>query len=184
MNLNIKSAIFFDRDGSLIVDKPYQYKASEIEYLPGYFELMEFLTTQSHFLKFIVTNQSGVARGFFKDSSIREIHKRMNLDLKSRSFLPFDDLAFCPHIEEDQCSCRKPKAGMIEELCSKWNVDRQRSLMIGDRLSDMGAGHNAKLGHLVLLNDRNLEKKDADILKINLTSISNLFELVDYLSSL
>jgi D,D-heptose 1,7-bisphosphate phosphatase len=173
----LRPAIFFDRDGTLIVDHPYQHRADAIEYLPGYFELMRLLTQKSDFLLFVVTNQSGVARGYFPAPAIMEIHEQMNADLQRAGLRPFDDIRYCPHLDSDLCLCRKPRPGMLVDLATKWSVDLERSVMVGDRVSDVEAGQNAKVKHPLLLDPKSSSQ-------INLTSIPNLFELADYLSTL
>jgi D-glycero-D-manno-heptose 1,7-bisphosphate phosphatase len=179
-NILPKKAIFFDRDGTLIVDKVYQSDPDALEYLPGYFELMTYLhqlPNSQKFLTFIVTNQSGIGRGLFDESAVLAIHERMNHDLLMRGLSPFTDLGFCPHLDSDHCTCRKPMPGMINQLCEKWNIDKASSLMMGDKSLDVGAGKAAGIGHNLIITVM------TDSFEIKLTSVPNLFKLVEYLSA-
>lgn len=176
MNLTLKSAIFFDRDGTLIMDKVYQSDPAAIEYCEGYWELMTFLRSEQGRQRFpylfVVTNQSGIGRGMFAPQAAEDIHQKMNQDLRQRGLDPFDDWQFCPHLPEDKCSCRKPEPGMLLTLVKKWNIDVTRSVMVGDKTIDGEAGLAAGIGCNILLRE-GMEK--------NLTSIPNLHKLTEYL---
>ncbi|MDH4467193.1 MAG: HAD family hydrolase [Bacteriovoracaceae bacterium] len=174
-SLEDRSAIFFDRDGTLIVDKVYQKDPAQTEYQVGYFELITFLQRAQKFLLFVVTNQSGIGRGFFKESNVMAIHDRMNQDLVAKGLRPFQGIKLCPHRNEDQCQCRKPMPGMILELLHEWKIDPTKSYMVGDKLSDVEAGRAAGLAQNILISETS---------QINLTSVPNLLKLVEYFQAL
>jgi D-glycero-D-manno-heptose 1,7-bisphosphate phosphatase len=137
----IKSrAIILDRDGTLIEDKNYSYKIEDFELLPGVIEGLKLL--KDEFLFFIVTNQSGIGRGYYK---IQDFHKYNNHLLKVLKVKKINILKtyFCPHLREDNCDCRKPKTKFIDEIIREFDIDIKRSWMIGDHPSDVQFGINA-----------------------------------------
>lgn len=145
-------AIFLDRDGTIIIDKHYLHKVEEVEFLPGSLEALKNFDTDGYKL-FLVTNQSGVSRGYFNYESIKPIHSHMNLILKKNNISPFQDIKICPHQASDQCDCRKPSPKMIMELIEKYKIDPANSFMFGDKDSDVQAGINANLKASFLIKD-------------------------------
>ena len=85
---------------------------------------------------FILTNQSGVARGYFPESLVREVHERLDRELRSEG-ARIDGIYYCPHGSADACACRKPATGMIERAAREHNLDVRRSFVVGDRYSDI-----------------------------------------------
>ncbi len=96
-----------------------------------------------HYELFVVTNQSGVGRGYFSLESVYVIHKQFQNDLRENKLLPFKDFAICPHAPDDACECRKPSGKMIEDLMKKYKLTPDESYMVGDKLIDAEAGRNA-----------------------------------------
>lgn len=92
---------------------------------------------------FVVTNQSGVGRGYFSLESVYVIHRQLQNDLRINKLHPFKDFAICPHTPGESCDCRKPSGQMIQELISKYHVDPKHSYMIGDKIIDAESGKNA-----------------------------------------
>lgn len=135
-------AVFLDRDGTFIVDKNYLSRIEDIEYYPDTFEALRLLRAKGYRL-FVVTNQSGVGRGFFDLSRVHEIHATIDADLRSQGLPPFDGWAICPHTPEDDCACRKPKPELIATILEREHLDRARCWMIGDKAIDAECGLNA-----------------------------------------
>lgn len=163
-----QQAVFFDRDGTLIIDKHYMHKVSEIEYFKDSFSALKRLQ-DNNFKLFIVTNQSGIGRGMFDETQMHEVHIKMIKDYKENG-IEICDVAFCPHAPEDKCECRKPSAKLLLELAKKHKVDLARSYMIGDKISDAIAGANAGCEGL-LLNIKDERYKD----------FQNLTQTIDYI---
>jgi D-glycero-D-manno-heptose 1,7-bisphosphate phosphatase len=92
---------------------------------------------------FVVTNQSGVGRGYFSLESVYVIHRQLQNDLRINKLHPFKDFAICPHTPDESCDCRKPSGHMIQELISKYHVDPKHAYMIGDKIIDAESGKNA-----------------------------------------
>jgi len=133
-------AIILDRDGTLIEDKDYAYKIEDFELLPGVIEGLKVL--QKNFLLFIVTNQSGIGRGYYTD---REFHKFNDhlIGILKENQIRIERTFYCPHVKEDNCECKKPKIKYIREIVDGWNVDINNSWVIGDHPSDILFGINA-----------------------------------------
>ena len=143
-----KPAIFIDRDNTLTRDHGYTWDIADFAWIDGAVEALQ-LFAKAGLDIFIVTNQGGIGRGFFKLADMQAFHDHLQSELvKTR--VTITDIAFCPHhplavIEslKTPCSCRKPEPGMILDLAEKWNIDLPRSVMIGDNETDVEAGHNA-----------------------------------------
>ena len=90
----------------------------------------------------LITNQSGVERGYFKESTVHEVHQILQQELKQWE-AHMDAIYYCPHVPETHCDCRKPKPGMILRAARELEIDLSRSFMIGDRYSDVRAAHAA-----------------------------------------
>ncbi len=137
-------AIFFDRDGTLIKDKHYLCEPSLIEYFPQTFEVIA-KAQQLNYFCFIVTNQSGIGRGYFNEEQMNSVHDKINQDLVQAGLKPFDAIRFCPHTPEDHCQCRKPKTKLPEELIVQFDICASQSIFIGDKDCDYQCGMQAKM---------------------------------------
>lgn len=150
-----KKAIFFDRDDTLIKDKGYMYKTSDLSYFPNTIQTLKTLLEQNYLL-FIVTNQSGVGRGYFNIDQMHNFNSFLLEDLEQKE-IKIQDLAFCPHSPEDNCECRKPHPKMILDLVEKHQIDKSASFMFGDKKSDLEAGKNAGVNSFLIHGD-NIEE--------------------------
>ena len=142
------AAVFLDRDDTLIQDTGYMYKPEEFAWNDGAEDSLRLF--QQHGLPvFIVTNQGGIARAYFTEAQMHIFHDKLLAEtVKIGGHIT--DIAFCPHhplsVTEalrTPCSCRKPEPGMILSLAKKWQLDLRRSVMIGDKPSDVEAGQAA-----------------------------------------
>jgi D-glycero-D-manno-heptose 1,7-bisphosphate phosphatase len=132
-------AVFIDRDGTIIHDADYCSDPQQVKLFPRIAEALKRL--KSHGLKLIIiTNQSGIGRGFFSLEQYRaveaEILRQLGNDLVDATY-------FCPHNPDDGCNCRKPESGMILQAAREHRVDLRRSFLIGDKESDAECGQNA-----------------------------------------
>jgi D-glycero-D-manno-heptose 1,7-bisphosphate phosphatase len=137
----MKKAVFLDRDGIVNIDKNFIKSWDEFEFVPGIFENIRRLN-QVGFLVIIVTNQSGIKRGFYTEETLKTIHRNMMQILEENNAY-IDDIFYCPHFNDDNCNCRKPKPGMILEASKKHNIDLRESWIIGDNERDIIAGKKA-----------------------------------------
>lgn len=157
---------FFDRDGVVnLEDEPYGHKASTFYFAPGFFEL--FLALKIRGAKcFLTTNQSGINRGKFPQKDLIKLCKFMQKSICSTLTIPlrraganphtaaFDGIFYCPHEPAENCSCRKPKSGMFFEAQKRFNLDfnNAKTLMFGDRQTDLEAAKNAGIKTRILIN--------------------------------
>lgn len=145
-------AIFFDRDGVIIIDKKYQCDPAQIEYTENFFEGYKKLSDLG-FTCYMITNQSGVGRGYFTLIDVDLMHHQIQRDLINHGLRPFKSIEVCPHHPDDNCECRKPKTKMVEDLISKFNIDRAQSYFLGDKDIDMELAKNANLKGIHIPND-------------------------------
>lgn len=140
--------MFFDRDGVLIEDRNYVYRLEDLHWLPGAIDAIRFLNRKNYYV-FVVTNQSGVARGYYTEADVERFFAHMREELRAHDAC-IDDYRYCPDHPEAvvpryrrQSDWRKPEPGMILDLMRHWNVDAGKSLLIGDKPSDMAAAKAA-----------------------------------------
>ncbi|MBL0741380.1 HAD family hydrolase [Chryseolinea sp. Jin1] len=144
----MNKAIFVDKDGTLLVDVPYNVDPSRMEFYEGARESLRQL--QEHgFLIIVVTNQSGVARGFFTEEAVINVGNVVATELANYC-VTLDGFYFCPHHPAGSvaayarpCNCRKPAPGMLLRAAEDFNIDLQNSWMIGNSLDDVAAGRRA-----------------------------------------
>lgn len=136
-----RKAVILDRDGTLIVDRIYLNDPDKIEYLPGVFEALRLLRDEG-FVFAIATNQSGVPRGLVDVRNLDEIHRRIQGEFCKHGI---DILSFhsAPYMTDNDHYFRKPNPGMLIEAATWYNLDLKASWMIGDRMTDVEAGHRA-----------------------------------------
>jgi D-glycero-D-manno-heptose 1,7-bisphosphate phosphatase len=137
----MKKAVIFDRDGTLIIDKIYLNDPDQIEYLPDVFPALQKLR-DAGFEFAIATNQSGIARGIVSLENLNEIHRRMKVKFAEHG-IEFKGYYYAPYSVESNHPLRKPNAGMLELAAKENRFDLRQSWMIGDRLTDVEAGHRA-----------------------------------------
>ncbi len=139
-DMKIKN-LFLDRDGTIIVEKHYLKDPDEVELLPNAVDGLKKFVEKGVNL-FIVTNQSGIGRGYFSVQDLYKVNKRL-CDILSLYHVQIKDIEFCPHSPDDNCRCRKPKTYMWEKLQKKYNLISHETVVIGDKLSDVLMGRNA-----------------------------------------
>jgi histidinol-phosphate phosphatase family protein len=137
----LKKAIFFDRDGTLIIDRIYLNDPEQITYLPDVFEALALLR-DAGYVFVIVTNQSGVARGIVSLDNLHEIHRRIAHEFH-RHDISFAGIYYAPYSVESNHEMRKPNAGMLTTAAQELGLDLKQSWIMGDRMSDVEAGHRA-----------------------------------------
>jgi D-glycero-D-manno-heptose 1,7-bisphosphate phosphatase len=134
--------VVLDRDGTIIVERHYLSDPRQIEFLPGAVEGLRQMRALGLGLV-VVTNQSAVGRGFFDETRLDAIHRRL-CELLATAGIHLDGIYFCPHTPEDDCPCRKPKPGLIERAASDLDFDLSASFVIGDKPVDIEMGRQVK----------------------------------------
>jgi D-glycero-D-manno-heptose 1,7-bisphosphate phosphatase len=136
-----RPAVIFDRDGTLNRDRGYTHRVADFEWLPGVRETIKLLNDRGY-LVIVVTNQAGVARGYYTEDDVRKLHVWINRDLRPLG-AHIDAFYFCPHHPTEgnvpyvqTCDCRKPAPGLIVAAAREWNIDVGRSFGVGDKESD------------------------------------------------
>lgn len=181
--------LFLDRDGTLIVDKNYLSNPDGVELLPQVVESLQRLT--KHGVKlFVVTNQSGIGRGYFKEEDFYACQNRLQ-ELFASYGVNIIDMAFCPHDPseyspqdihhiKEACSCRKPSIGMWEKLSHRHGLDSRKCAMIGDRMDDIQFGINAEFSSVFLVSTG---KSEQARLKYNIPESENLLDIHTHLQN-
>ena len=160
-------AAFLDRDGTLNEDTGYLYKIKDFKWIKGAVNALRILK-KNNFLIIVVTNQSGVSRGFYSENDIKKLHKWMNQQLLKYDLM-IDDFFFATDLPNNNNirSRRKPSPAMLNEAVEKYNLDKNKCFMLGDKQTDVEAAKNAQIkGFLFKEND--LSVKISKILKDHL----------------
>jgi D-glycero-D-manno-heptose 1,7-bisphosphate phosphatase len=142
-----QAAVFLDRDGTINEQMGYINHISRFHLLPGAGEAIRLLNEQN-IPVVVVSNQSGLARGYFPESLLAKVHEKMSQEL-ARAGAHIDGIYICPHHPEAKlpelrinCSCRKPKTGLLERAARDLHLDLSRSYLIGDRWTDIKTAAN------------------------------------------
>jgi len=139
-----RPAAFLDRDGVLNIDRGYVYRPEDLEWVTGAPEAVRLLN-EAGYRVFVITNQSGVARGFYDEAAVNRFHDHMRGGVEAAG-AHIDAFYYCPHHPDGvvkklavRCRCRKPAPGMLEQAAAEWPIDLERSFLIGDKDDDMTA---------------------------------------------
>lgn len=131
----MNKAVFLDRDGTINRDFGYVYQKEKLEFLPGAAEALKQIR-QAGFLLIVITNQSGIARGYFSLEQYRDF-EAFFLDRLREQDVWVDKVYFCPHGAEEGCLCRKPETGLFYQAAKEFDIDWSRSYAVGDRERDL-----------------------------------------------
>jgi D-glycero-D-manno-heptose 1,7-bisphosphate phosphatase len=146
----LRSAAFLDRDGVLNVDRGFVWKSSQFDWITGAREAIRYLNDVGY-LTVVVTNQSGIARGYYSERDFRALHRWIDESLHEFG-AHIDAIYFCPHLPDaliptyrNDCTCRKPRPGMLLQAVRELNIDPRTSFLVGDRQSDCAAAKAAAI---------------------------------------
>ncbi len=149
-------AVFLDRDGTINVEKNYLHKIEDFEFISGAPEAISSLK-DAGFLVIVVSNQSGIARGYFDEREVEALHSHIQAKLADYG-TSIDAFYFCPHhpehgVGDDKfaCECRKGAPGMLLQAAREYDIDLGQSFMVGDKIADIEAGHRAGCQSLLVL---------------------------------
>ena len=129
----MNKAVFLDRDGTINVDKNYLYRVEDFEFLPGVIEGLKAFQ-KAGYLLIVITNQSGIARGYYSERDYEILTDYMRNELQKKGVF-LTDVLYCPHHPDGiipkyriNCECRKPKLGLFYQAINKWNIDIDKSI--------------------------------------------------------
>lgn len=145
----MKKVAFLDRDGVINHDAGYTYKIEDFVFIDDCIDALKKLQDDD-FLLIIVTNQSGIARGYYSEQDYQQL-TQWYVDQLAQAGVVIAAVFHCPHAPTDHCDCRKPSIGLFEQAAQQYPIDFASSLMVGDKISDMSAATSAGVGHRYLI---------------------------------
>ena len=145
----MKKAVFLDRDGVIIEQVAYLSRPDQVALIPGAVEALGIIHRHGD-CAVVISNQSGVGRGYFTAADVDAVHARIDELLAERGEY-VDGCYYCPHAPDEKCSCRKPSPEMILRAAERFGIDVASSLMLGDRMSDLECGVNAGCASVLVL---------------------------------
>ena len=134
----MNKAIFLDRDGTLNIDDGYTHKVEDYEL---HETVIEGLKKLKDYKLFVISNQSGISRGYFSEKEVNRFNKHMLKDLSNNN-IKIEEIYFCPHLPDEGCECRKPNLKFIKNAQKKYHINLEESYVIGDHGSDILLGKN------------------------------------------
>jgi len=137
----MNKALFLDRDGTINKDYEYVYEIKKLEILDGVIDGLKYAMSKGYML-IIITNQSGIGMDYYSVEDMEKFNNELYLILEEKQ-IHIDKIFYCPHNISDNCECRKPSPKMIIDASIEFNVDLEKSYMIGDKDSDILCGKNA-----------------------------------------
>jgi D-glycero-D-manno-heptose 1,7-bisphosphate phosphatase len=164
--------IFLDRDGVINIEKNYLYRKDDFEFIDGVFDACRYLSKIGYKLV-IVTNQSGISRGYYKISDFLKLNEWMIEQFKLNNINILDTF-FCPHSPDSNCNCRKPKPGMLLDAKKKYNINMKKSWMIGDSERDIKAANLAGIENTIMVRSGHKINENNSNAKFFLDSISQI----------
>ena len=153
----MSKAIFFDRDGTLNFDDGYTYKTGDYRLLSGVIETLKLL--KEKFVFFVVTNQSGVSKGYFSLDDVHRYNDMMIAELSGEG-IEIKKIYICPHDPDEGCDCRKPKTKFIIEASKEFDIDLSKSFVVGDHPCDVEMGKRSGCKSVYLLTGHGKKHKD------------------------
>lgn len=169
-------ALFIDRDGVINVEKNYLYKIEEFEFIDGVFESLHYAQHLGYKI-FIITNQSGIARGYYSKEDFEKLTLWMVEQFKQKD-IEISQVEYCPHGPNDNCTCRKPKTGMIDNILQKYNIDLSTSWLVGDKTSDIQCAMNANIPNTIQVKTGHTFDESLSLAKYVCSSIKDLPRII------
>ncbi len=171
----MNKCVFIDRDGTISRDVPYCSSPEQFELLPGAGKGIKELNAAG-FKVILITNQSGVGRGYFSEETLNCIHEKMKTKLADEG-AHIDGIYYCPHHPDENCNCRKPKPNLIIQAAGDFNIDLSQSYFIGDSAKDIEAGKAAGCSTILIINREIEAGLKADYAVKNLIEAAQLLKV-------
>ena len=153
-------AVFVDRDGTINVNYGYISSPDNFKMYPGIVKGIKLLN-ESGFKVIVITNQSGIARGYFSKEALKEIHDKMEKELAEKG-ASVDAIYYCPHHPDENCDCRKPETGLFKMAKDDFDIDYKKSFVVGDRMLDVEAGYKLGCKTILVPEDKDKVKKEQE----------------------
>jgi histidinol-phosphate phosphatase family protein len=142
-------AVFLDRDGTMAPDVAYCRRPEDFELFPTTAKAIRLLNEHGYKV-IVITNQSGIARGYFNEDTLDKIHQKIRKKLGEEG-ARIDGIYYCPHHPDDNCECRKPKPGMVLRAVGEHDIDPRSSFIVGDRPQDIQLGQNTSCRTVLIM---------------------------------
>jgi D-glycero-D-manno-heptose 1,7-bisphosphate phosphatase len=170
--------IFLDRDGVINKDNKYVYKPDDFEFTPGIFDICFYFQKLGYKLV-VITNQSGIARGYFNENQYQELTNWMLIQFSKKN-IDILDILHCPHGPQSQCNCRKPNPGLFLNAKIKHKIQMQKSWMIGDSERDITAASLAGIKNTILFSSDYKNDEGNSKAKYILASIKDIKDVIKF----
>ena len=177
----LRQAVFLDRDGTINVDKDYLYRWEDFEYINGAVEGMEKLCRLGYILV-VITNQSGIARGYYSEEDFHTLNERMVNDLRNRGVM-ISGVYYCPHYKRGmvakyaiECCCRKPGTQLFWKAKQELGINMEKSFCIGDKLRDLAICDESEVKGILLGGTESQNVKDEIMICENLRMAADYIE--------
>ncbi len=171
-------AVFLDRDGTVIEDRGHLKEPEQVVFYDFTFKALKLL--QKDYLLFIVTNQSGIAKGLLGEEDVEKVNQHV-LDVLEKNGIRVSEVYYCPHNREDECKCIKPKTHFLKKASAKYGIDLAKSYVIGDHPHDVECGLNAGASGIFVLTGHG--SKHLDEVKEGWSVAANLLEAAEMINS-
>jgi len=146
----MQKILFLDRDGVINVEKNYLYKIEDFDFCDGIFDFCRYFIKKDYII-IVVTNQSGIARGYYNQNDFNTLSNWM-IDKFKKQNIKISHIFHCPHHPNFmECNCRKPSTGMIDKAKNIYNIDLENSILIGDKISDIESAKNSGIKNAILI---------------------------------
>ena len=173
-----KFAVFLDRDGTINEDTGYIDSPEKLVIIRGASDAIKKLN-ENEFGVIVISNQSGVGRGYFSKEAAEEVNKKL-VKILNKGGAHIDGIYYCPHHPDDNCDCRKPRTGLIEMAKGDLNLDIKKSYVVGDKVSDIELAMNAGAKAILVLTGRGTDERNRLIRQPHYIA-SNLKEAVEWI---
>jgi D-glycero-D-manno-heptose 1,7-bisphosphate phosphatase len=180
----VNNAVFLDRDGTINVDKNYLHKTKDFEFISGVPDAISELNNLGYKV-IVITNQSGIARGYYSETDLMALHKYIELRLAAKG-AKIDAFYYCPHHPQAvlekyriDCNCRKPKTGLFETAITDFDIDAAKSWAIGDKMRDIEPAMALGIKSAIILTERDR----AEYTSLVIPEVRNLADFVERLTT-
>ncbi|WP_310733492.1 D-glycero-beta-D-manno-heptose 1,7-bisphosphate 7-phosphatase [Colwellia sp. BRX10-3] len=181
----MNKALFLDRDGIINVDHGYVHKIEDFEFVDGIFDLCRLATDKGYKI-FVITNQAGIARGYYDKTTFEALSQWM-VNVFADQGITIAKVYYCPHHPTKgvnnfvmSCVCRKPEPGMIMQAQQEFSIALAESIFIGDKISDMQAASNAGIECRILVNSRYTNESTSEQIE-GVNRVNTLNQVSDYI---